>query len=65
MDEIVEKNKSFENREITKVFPGVGEKSLLFNAMRMDQPDIKKQDPRGDPGHDFKGKQGETQKENF
>ena len=42
VNEIVQKNKSFENCEITKVFPGVGEKTLLFNAMRMDQPDIKK-----------------------
>jgi two-component system CheB/CheR fusion protein len=42
IDEIVQKNKSFDNCEITKVFPGVGEKTLLFNAMRMDQPDIKK-----------------------
>ena len=42
LNEIVQKNKSFDNCEITKVFPGVGEKTLLFNAMRMDQPDIKK-----------------------
>ena len=39
---IVQKNKGFDNCEITKVFPGVGEKTLLFNAMRMDQPDVKK-----------------------
>jgi two-component system CheB/CheR fusion protein len=42
LNEIVQKNKSFENCEITKVFPGVGQKTLLFNAMRMDQPDMKK-----------------------
>ena len=42
LSEIVQKNKSFENCEITKVFAGVGQKTLLFNAMRMDQPDAKK-----------------------
>jgi len=42
LGEIVQKNKSFENCEITKVFAGVGQKTLLFNAMRMDQPDAKK-----------------------
>jgi two-component system CheB/CheR fusion protein len=42
ISEIVQKNKTFENCEITKVFPAVGEKTLLFNAMRMEQPDNKK-----------------------
>ena len=36
------KDKDFENFGITKVFPGVGQKKLLFNAMRLEQPDIKK-----------------------
>jgi two-component system CheB/CheR fusion protein len=40
--DIVQKNKTFENCEVTRVFPGVGEKTLLFNAMRMEHPDLKK-----------------------
>ena len=39
---IIEKNKTFDNCEVTKVFPGVGQKTLLFNAMRMEQPDSRK-----------------------
>jgi two-component system, chemotaxis family, CheB/CheR fusion protein len=39
---IIEKHKTFDNCEVTKVFPGIGEKTLLFNAMRMEQPDSKK-----------------------
>jgi len=42
ISEIVEKHKTFDNCEVTKVFPGVGEKTLLFNAIRMEQPDAKK-----------------------
>jgi two-component system CheB/CheR fusion protein len=40
--EIVTKGKSFDNFEITKVFPLLGEKCLLFNAMRIEQDDSKK-----------------------
>jgi two-component system CheB/CheR fusion protein len=39
---VAQKDKDFENFEISKVFPGVGQKDLLFNAMRMEQPDVKK-----------------------
>jgi len=39
--EIIQKGKSFENCEITNSFPAIGEKTLLFNAMRMDREDKK------------------------
>ena len=39
---IVEKHKTFDNCEVTKVFSRIGQKTLLFNAMRMDKPDSKK-----------------------
>jgi hypothetical protein len=42
VSEIVHKHKSFEDCEVTKVFPGIGEKTLLINAMRMEQTDNKK-----------------------
>ena len=42
LEEIVYKDKTFEDCEVTKVFPGIGEKTLLFNAMRMEQVDNKK-----------------------
>ena len=35
MDNLLRSNKSFENFEVRKVFPGSGERTLLFNAMRM------------------------------
>lgn len=40
--EIVSKNKSFQNFELVRHFPGIGEKILLFNAMRMNSEDAKK-----------------------
>jgi two-component system CheB/CheR fusion protein len=40
--DIVHKGKSFENCEVTKVFSGIGEKTLVFNALRMDQDDSKR-----------------------
>lgn len=40
--EIIQKGKSMENFEINHVFPSIGEKSLLVNAMRMHQEDNKK-----------------------
>jgi two-component system CheB/CheR fusion protein len=40
--DIVHKGKSFENCEVTKVFPSIGEKTLVFNAIRMEQDDSKK-----------------------
>ena len=39
--QIIQKGKSFENCEITNSFPAIGEKTLLFNAMRMDREDKK------------------------
>jgi two-component system CheB/CheR fusion protein len=42
LGEMVHKNKSFEKVEITKVFSSLGEKTLLFNALRMEQEDDKK-----------------------
>ncbi|HEX7847579.1 MAG TPA: CheR family methyltransferase, partial [Chitinophagaceae bacterium] len=42
LGEIVQKDKSFQNVEVTKVFPGVGEKTLLINARRLEQEDNKK-----------------------
>ena len=42
LSEIIEKNKTFDNFEVTRVFPGIGQKTLMFNAMRMEQPDPKK-----------------------
>jgi PAS domain S-box-containing protein len=41
LNDIIQKEKSFENCEITKFFPGIGEKILLFNAIRMRQEDDK------------------------
>lgn len=40
--EIVEKHKTFDNCEVTKVIPRIGQKTLMFNAMRMDKPEAKK-----------------------
>ena len=40
--EIIQEGKSFENCEVTKNFPAVGEKTLVFNAIRMSQDDNKK-----------------------
>jgi two-component system CheB/CheR fusion protein len=42
LGEIVQKDKSFERVEITKLFPTLGEKTLLFNALKMEQEDNKK-----------------------
>lgn len=36
------KGKSFDNCEVTKTFPTIGEKTFLFNAIRMQQEDNKK-----------------------
>lgn len=38
LDDIAQKDRSFENFEITKTFPGVGQRNLLFNARRLEQP---------------------------
>jgi len=40
--EIISKSKNFQNFEITSEFQNVGQKSLLFSAMRMRQQDVKK-----------------------
>jgi hypothetical protein len=40
--DVANKGKSFENCEVTKVIPSIGEKTLLFNAIRMDQDAAKK-----------------------
>ena len=37
LQEISLHGKTFENIEVTKVFPGLGEKTLVFNALRMDK----------------------------
>ena len=40
--DIIQKNKSFESFEISKVFTAIGEKDLLFTARRLDQIENKK-----------------------
>lgn len=42
LEEIAFKGERFKDIQLTKVFPGLGEKTFLFNAMRMDKEDKNK-----------------------